>query len=105
MAILILIFSSSSFSQVPVFYCNKDGAKSITDRPCETFGAVEERKIEGRVQPVVKPDPMTTIIVCRAFDRQKQQILDDQYYRGVPASAKQLNELDAAMIKRGCPLN
>ena len=109
-AILVfLCFSSSAALSQPVFHhCLKDGKKFLSDRPCESFGLKEDKRV-----PVSEMPPINTAQGLTEKDRQlgqaiserlkrddRQQRIEQQGQRSKEAEEKRLNERTCADLWR-----
>lgn len=103
-AFLLTVLATMANAQSTVYFCEKNGKRLATDVPCEETGSTETRRLLGRESPKEPEiDPIVLAKICRIYQTEKQAILDDQYYRGKPASPARLNDLNARMQKLRCP--
>lgn len=102
--VFLVVFSVPVTAQTTVYYCNVGGKQQITDVPCDKLGGTETRRLQGGGEGKnPKMDPYFLDMLCNQLYRRKKQILDDQYYRGKPATPAALNPIDDRMREYGCP--
>lgn len=102
--LIAVLVATTATAQSTVYFCDKNGKRVATDVPCEKTGSIETRRLQGREEPK-EPEisPISRETLCPIYQREKHAILDDQYYRGKPASPARLNDLNARMQKLRCP--
>lgn len=89
----ILILASLTAHADAIYYCNKNGKKIVTDRPCEEFGAQEKRRINPQDLPPLstsqglRPDQIEQ---ARQIDQRNQQQaqIDEQQRQAMQRQAQ-----------------
>lgn len=78
LAILAVILSLASFSANAdaIYYCNKNGKKIVTDRPCEDLGAQEKKRINPEDLP-----PLSTSRGLTANQIEQSKQIDQRYHQ------------------------
>jgi hypothetical protein len=67
-----LFLAVPAYSQV-FYHCTKDGKKLVTDRPCERFGATENKRINANDMP-----PLNTSKSLSENEKRQGQVVTDR---------------------------
>jgi hypothetical protein len=105
--IFVTILAIPAYSQV-FYHCVKDGEKLVSDRPCERFGATENKRVRtvdmppiNAIQPLSEKERLRAQAITGHQKRNEQEHIEQKKYQKQKAEDdKRLNNKKCADLWR-----